>query len=71
MKKYEVVISESVAKYIEVKANSEEEAIKMVKEGFWSDEDVINCNISDKPIATYCPPFGNPSTINSIQHLKK
>jgi len=50
MKKYQVVISESVAKYIEVKANSEEEAIKMVKEGFWSDEDVIKEDCLDRSV---------------------
>ena len=50
MKKYEVVMSESVAKYIEVKANSEEEAIKMVKEGFWTDEDVIKEDCLDRSV---------------------
>jgi len=50
MKKYEVVISESVAKYIQVKANSEDEAIKMVKEGFWSDEDVIKEDCLDRSV---------------------
>jgi len=50
MKKYEVVMSESVAKYIEVKANSEEEAIKMVKEGFWSDEDVVKEDCLDRSV---------------------
>ena len=50
MKKYEVVISESVAKYIEVKANSEEEAIKMVKEGFWTDEDIVKEDCLDRSV---------------------
>jgi len=50
MKKYEVVMSESVAKYIEVKANSEEEAIKMVKEGFWTDEDVVKEDCLDRSV---------------------
>ena len=50
MKKYEVVISESVAKYIEVKANSEEEAIKMVKEGFWTDEYVVKEDCLDRSV---------------------
>ena len=50
MKKYEVVISESVAKYIEVKANSEDEAIKMVKEGFWTDEDVVKEDCLDRSV---------------------
>ena len=50
MKKYEVVMSESVAKYIEVKANSEEEAIKMVKEGYWSDEDVVKEDCLDRSV---------------------
>jgi len=41
MKQYEVVISESLAKWIKVEATSEEEAIKKVQEGYWSEDDVV------------------------------
>jgi hypothetical protein len=41
MKQYEVVISESLAKWIKVEATSEEEAIKKVQQGYWSEDDVI------------------------------
>ena len=40
-KTYEVVISESLAKWIKVEATSEEEAIKKVQQGYWSEDDVI------------------------------
>ena len=50
MKKYQVVISESVAKYIEVKANSEDEAIKKVNEGYWTDKNVIKEDCLDRSV---------------------
>ena len=49
-KTYEVVISESVAKYIEVKANSVEEAIKMVRGGYWTDENVVREECLDRSV---------------------
>ena len=50
MKKYQVVISESVAKYIEVKANSEDEAIKKVNEGYWTDKNVVKEDCLDRSV---------------------
>jgi hypothetical protein len=41
MKQYEVVISESLAKWIKVEATSEEEAIQKVQQGYWSEDDVV------------------------------
>jgi hypothetical protein len=40
-KTYEVVISESLAKWIKVKATSEEDAIQKVQQGYWSEDDVV------------------------------
>ena len=50
MKKYQVVISESVAKYIEVKASSEDEAVKKVNEGYWTDKNVIKEDCLDRSV---------------------
>ena len=50
MKKYQVVISESVAKYIEVKANIEDEAVKKVNEGYWTDKNVIKEDCLDRSV---------------------
>ena len=49
-KKYRVLMSESVAKWIEVKAASEEEAIKKVQEGYYSNEDISNEECLDRSI---------------------
>jgi hypothetical protein len=49
-KSYQVLMSESVAKWVEVKANSEEEAIKKVMEGYWTDEDVSREECLDRSI---------------------
>ena len=43
-------MSESIAKWVEVKANSEEEAIKKVMEGYWTDEDVSREECLDRSI---------------------
>ena len=50
MKTYRVLMSESVAKWVEVKAGSEEEAIKKVTEGYYSNEDISNEECLDRSI---------------------
>jgi DpnD/PcfM-like protein len=50
MKTYEVVMSESVATWIEVKANTEEEAIKKVQEGYYSNDNIIKEECLDRSI---------------------
>jgi hypothetical protein len=41
MKTYEVVMSESLAKWIKVEADNEEAAVEKVKQGYWSEDDVV------------------------------
>jgi len=50
MKKYEVVMSESVATWIEVKANTEEEAMKKVQEGYYSNDNIVKEECLDRSI---------------------
>jgi hypothetical protein len=50
MKKYEVLVSESVAKYVEVEADNENDAIKKVEQGYWSDEDVSKEECLDRSV---------------------
>ncbi len=48
MTKYHVLMSESLAKTIEVEAESEDEAMKMVDFGNWCDADVIKEKVIDR-----------------------
>jgi hypothetical protein len=48
MAKYHVLMSESLAKTIEVEANSADEARDMVDDGDWYDKDVIREKIVDR-----------------------
>ena len=50
MKTYEVVMSESVATWIEVKANTEEEAMKKVQEGYYSNDNIVKEECLDRSI---------------------
>ena len=50
MKQYEVIVSESVAKYIIIKANSEEEAIKKASQGYYTNDDITNEECLDRSI---------------------
>jgi hypothetical protein len=50
MKKYEVLMSESVAKWIEVEADNENDAIKKVEQGYWSDENVTKEECLDRSV---------------------
>jgi hypothetical protein len=50
MKKYEVVMSESVVKWVEVEANNEDEAIKKVKEDCIQIFDITNEECLDRSI---------------------
>jgi len=50
MKQYEVVISESVAKYVIIKANTEDEAIEKASQGYYTNEDITNEECLDRSI---------------------
>jgi hypothetical protein len=50
MKKYEVIISESVAKYVQVEAKNEDEAIQKVQQGYYSNEDITIEECLDRSI---------------------
>ena len=41
MKLYEVLVSEVVAKYVTVKADSKDAAMEKVKQGEWTDDDIV------------------------------
>ena len=48
MPKYHVLMSESLGKTIEVEAENEDEAMKMVNNGDWYDKDVIKEKVVDR-----------------------
>lgn len=50
MKEYRVLISESVAKWIDIKADNEKEAMQKAKEGDYSNEDISNEECLDRSI---------------------
>ena len=50
MKTYEVLISEVVAKYVTVMADSENGAIEKVRQGEWTDDDIIKEDIIDRKV---------------------
>ena len=43
-------MSESVAKWIEVEADNENDAIKKVEQGYWSDENVTKEECLDRSV---------------------
>ena len=48
MPKYHVLMSESLGKTIEVEAENEDEAMKMVNNGDWYDKDVIKEKVGER-----------------------
>ncbi len=50
MKQYDVLVSELVAKYVTVMADSEEGAIEKVKQGEWTDDDIIKEDVVDRKV---------------------
>jgi hypothetical protein len=50
MKQYDVLVSELVAKYVTVTADSEEGAIEKVKQGEWTDDDIIKEDVVDRKV---------------------
>jgi hypothetical protein len=50
MKKYRVLMSESVARWVEIDADNENEAIKKVEQGYWSDETVCEEECLDRSV---------------------
>jgi len=48
MTKYHVLMAESIAKTIEVEANSADEARDMVDDGDWCDNDIIKEDVVDR-----------------------
>lgn len=50
MKLYEVLVSEVVAKYITVKADSKDAAMEKVKQGEWTDDDIVKEDVADRQI---------------------
>ena len=50
MKQYEVVISESVAKYVIIKAKTEKEAIQKASQGYYTNDDITNEECLDRSI---------------------
>jgi hypothetical protein len=50
MKEYRVLISESVAKWVDIKADNEEEAMKKAQQGDYSNEDISNEECLDRSI---------------------
>ena len=50
MKLYEVLVSEVVAKYVTVMSDSEDAAMEKVKQGEWTDDDIIKEDVVDRTI---------------------
>ena len=50
MSKYHVLMSESLAKTIEIEAKSAEEAEKLVDEGMWYDDWVVKEKVVDRMV---------------------
>ena len=50
MKLYEVLMSELVAKYVTVMANNKDEAIEKIKQGEWTDDDIIKEDVFDRKV---------------------
>ena len=50
MKLYEVLMSELVAKYVTVMANNKDEAIEKIKQGEWTDDDIIKEDVVDRKV---------------------
>jgi hypothetical protein len=50
MKLYEVLVSELVAKYVTVMADNEEKAMEKVRQGEWTDDDVVKEDVVDRKV---------------------
>ncbi len=50
MKLYEVLVSEVVAKYVTVMADSEDSAMEKVKQGEWTDDDIVKEDVVDRKV---------------------
>ena len=50
MKLYEVLVSELVAKYVTVMADSEDAAMEKVKQGEWTDDDIVKEDVVDRKV---------------------
>ena len=50
MKQYEVLLSELLARYIVVEANSEKEAIEKVEQGNWTEDNVVKDDVCERNV---------------------
>lgn len=50
MKLYEVLVSELVAKYVTVMADNEETAMEKVRQGEWTDDDIVKEDVVDRKV---------------------
>jgi len=50
MKLYEVLVSELVAKYVTVMADNSETAMEKVRQGEWTDDDVVKEDVVDRKV---------------------
>lgn len=50
MKIYEVLVSELVAKYVTVMADNSETAMEKVRQGEWTDDDVVKEDVVDRKV---------------------
>ena len=50
MKLYEVLVSELVAKYVTVMADSGDAAMEKVKQGEWTDDDIVKEDVVDRKV---------------------
>jgi len=50
MKQYEVLLSELLARYRVVEANSEKEAIEKVEQGNWTEDNVVKDDVCERNV---------------------
>ena len=50
MKLYEVLVSELVAKYVTVMADNADTAMEKVRQGEWTDDDVVKEDVVDRKV---------------------
>ena len=50
MKLYEVLVSELVAKYVTVMADNSEMAMEKVRQGEWTDDDIVKEDVVDRKV---------------------
>ena len=50
MKLYEVLVSELVAKYVTVMADNSETAMEKVRQGVWTDDDIVKEDVVDRKV---------------------